>query len=135
MQRQPLAGVRILAVSQFGAGPFATSLLADLGADVVKIEDPRTDGDSARATPPLTAGDGDSLYFQSFNRNKRSLALDLEDPRGRAVFRRLVERADVVYSNLRGDLPERLGLTYAALADVNPRIVCCSLSGYGRTGP
>ena len=131
----PLAGVRILAVSQFGAGPFATSLLADLGADVVKIEDPGTGGDSARATPPLTAGEGDSLYFQSFNRNKRSLALDLEDPRGRAVFRRLVASADAVYSNLRGDLPDRLGLTYAALADVSPRIVCCSLSGYGRTGP
>lgn len=134
-RRLPLEGVRILAVSQFGAGPFATSLLADLGADIVKIEDPRTGGDSARYVPPLTIGDGDSLYFQSFNRNKKSLALDLEDPRGRAVFHRLVPGARAVYNNLRGDLPERLGLTYAALKAHNPAIVCCSLSGFGASGP
>lgn len=133
--RLPLEGVRILAVSQFGAGPFATTLLADLGADVVKIEDPRTGGDSARTTPPLTIGEGDGLYFQSLNRNKRSVALDLEDPRGRAVFLRLVAGSRAIFTNLRGDLPERLGLTYAALAPVNPRIVCCALSGFGRTGP
>ena len=131
----PLAGVRILAVEQFGAGPFATTLLADLGADVVKIEDPRTGGDSARTTPPLTLGEGDGLYFQSLNRNKRSVALDLEDPRGRTVFHRLAARADAVFTNVRGDLTERLGLTYDALAGVNPRIVCCALSGFGRTGP
>src|ERR1051326_2737742 len=130
---RPLEGVRILAVSQFGAGPFATSLLADLGADVVKIEDPRG-GDSARYVSPTSAGT-DDLYFQSFNRNKRSVAIDLGDPRGSAVFRRLVPSARAVYNNLRGDLPARLGLTYEALKDVNPRLVCCSLSGFGRTGP
>jgi len=130
---RPLEGVRILAVSQFGAGPFATSLLADLGADVVKIEDPRG-GDSARYVSP-TSGGTDDLYFQSFNRNKRSVAIDLGDPRGSAVFRRLVPSARAVYNNLRGDLPARLGLTYEALKDVNPRLVCCSLSGFGRTGP
>ncbi len=131
----PLDGVRILAVSQFGAGPFATSLLADLGAEVVKIEDPRTGGDSARTVPPFLIGETDSLYFQSFNRNKKSVALNLEDERGRAVFHRLVTQARVVFNNLRGDLPERLGLTYETLGKQNPRIVCCSLSGFGRSGP
>jgi crotonobetainyl-CoA:carnitine CoA-transferase CaiB-like acyl-CoA transferase len=130
---RPLEGVRILAVSQFGAGPFATSLLADLGADVVKIEEPRS-GDSARYVSPTSGGD-DDLYFQSFNRNKRSVAIDLSDSRGRDVFRRLVPLARAVYNNLRGDLPERLGLTYDALKTVNSRVVCCSLSGFGRTGP
>jgi crotonobetainyl-CoA:carnitine CoA-transferase CaiB-like acyl-CoA transferase len=134
-RRLPLRGVRILAVSQFGAGPFATSLLADLGAEVIKIEDPKSDGDSARAVPPQTIAEGDTLYFQSFNRNKKSLALDLESERGRAVFRRLVPGARAVYNNLRGDLPERLGLTYAELGRLNPAIVCCSLSGFGQTGP
>lgn len=133
-QRLPLEGVRILAVSQFGAGPFATTLLADLGADVVKIEEPRG-GDSARYTPPLTIGEGDSLYFQSLNRNKRSVALDLQDPRGQEIFRRMVASAHAVFTNVRGDLPARLGLTYEALAPVNPKIVCCALSGFGTTGP
>jgi crotonobetainyl-CoA:carnitine CoA-transferase CaiB-like acyl-CoA transferase len=133
--RLPLDGVRILSVCQFGAGPFATSLLGDLGADVVKIESPHDGGDSARYVGPFTIGDGDGLYFQSFNRNKKSVALDLADPRGVAVFHRLLPAARVVYNNLRGDLPVRLGLTYDALAALNPRIVCCSLSGYGATGP
>ena len=131
----PLSGVRILSVEQFGAGPFGTSVLADLGAEVVRIEDPRTGGDSARYTPPLTLGEADCTYFQSFNRNKKSVAIDLADPRGREVFRRLVPGARAVFNNLRGDLPERLGLTFAALREINPRIVCCSLSGFGATGP
>lgn len=131
----PLAGVRILAVSQFGAGPFATSLLGDLGAEVVKIEDPRSGGDSARYVPPSTLGEGDGLYFQAFNRNKKSVAIDLADDRGRAVFRRLVPTARAVYNNLRGDLPARLGLTYDALKDLHPGLVCCSLSGFGANGP
>src|ERR1700747_3491064 len=112
-ERRPLEGVRILAVSQFGAGPFASSLLADLGADVVKIEDPRG-GDSARYVSP-SPEPGNDLYFESFNRNKRSVAIDLVDDRGREVFRRLVPRARAVYNNLRGDLPARFGLTYDAL--------------------
>ena len=134
MTRAPLDGLRVLAVSQFGAGPFGTQLLADLGAEVIKIEDPRVGGDVAREVGPY-AGEDDSLYFQSFNRGKKSITLDLEHPEGRAVLRDLARVSHAVYNNLRGDLPERLGVTYTALRDVNPALVCCSLSGFGRTGP
>ncbi len=130
----PLSGLRILAIEQYGAGPFGSLHLADLGADVIKIEDPSQDGDVGRSVPPY-AGDHDSLFFQALNRNKRSITLDLANPSGRAVFEALVSHADAVYSNLRGDVPEKLHITYADLAPVNPRIVCCSLSGFGMTGP
>jgi len=134
MAGPPLDGVRILAVSQFGAGPFGTQMLADLGADIVKVEDPGVGGDSARYVPPFQ-GEADSPYFQSFNRGKRSVSLNLRHPDGQAVFRDLVRVSDAVFNNARGDLPDKLGLTYEALRDTNPRIVCCSLTGYGRTGP
>jgi len=132
--RPPLAGLRVLAVSQFGAGPFGTQLLADLGAEVVKIEDPAVGGDISRQVGPY-AVEGDSLYFQSFNRGKKSITLDLKHPDGQAVLHDLVRVSHAVYNNLRGDLPARLGLTYAALREVNPAVVCCSLSGFGATGP
>jgi crotonobetainyl-CoA:carnitine CoA-transferase CaiB-like acyl-CoA transferase len=128
-----LADLRIVAVEQFGAGPFGTLLLADLGAEVIKIEDPAAGGDVGRSVPP-GAVDGSSLYFEAFNRGKRSIALDLTNEAGRGVLHRLVAASDAVYNNLRGDLPERLGLTYAALGEVNPAIVCVSLSAYGREG-
>jgi crotonobetainyl-CoA:carnitine CoA-transferase CaiB-like acyl-CoA transferase len=134
MSRPPLAGLRLLAVSQFGAGPFGTQMLADLGADVIKIEDPGVGGDSARYVPPFQ-GEADSPYFQSFNRGKRSVSLNLRVPDGRAVFHDLVRVSDAVFNNARGDLPDKLGLTYDVLKAINPRVVCCSLTGYGRTGP
>src|SRR5438045_4328607 len=134
MTRAMLDGLRIVTVSQFGAGPFGTQFLADLGAEVIKIEDPGVGGDVARHVGPY-AGDHDSLYFQSFNRGKKSLTLDLTHADGRAVLRDLARVSHAVYNNLRGDLPARLGLTYAALKDANPAIVCCSLSGFGATGP
>jgi len=130
----PLADVRILAIEQYGAGPFGSLHLADLGADVIKIEDPSAGGDVGRAVPPYTHGDS-SLFFETFNRNKRSICLDLANTSGRGVFRDLVAVCDAVYSNLRGDVPGALGITYADLAPVNPRIVCCSLSGFGAAGP
>lgn len=130
----PLRGVRILAISQFGAGPFATLNLADLGAEVIKIEDPVAGGDVARYVPPAT-NDADSLYFQSFNRGKKSIAIDLRKPEGVEIFHRLIEKSDAVFNNLRGDLPGKLGLTYDSLKKFNPAIVTCSLSGFGRTGP
>jgi crotonobetainyl-CoA:carnitine CoA-transferase CaiB-like acyl-CoA transferase len=133
-RKGPLHGVRVLAISQFGAGPFATLNLADLGAEVIKIEDPTTGGDVARYVPPA-AKDADSLYFQSFNRGKKSIAIDLRKPEGIDVFHRLVEKSDAVFNNLRGDLPDKLGLTYEHLKILNPTIVTCSLSGFGRTGP
>ncbi|ADB53483.1 CaiB/BaiF CoA transferase family protein [Conexibacter woesei] len=130
----PLADVRVLAVEQFGAGPWATSQLADLGADVIKLEDPASGGDVGRTVPPFAEGE-ESLFFETFNRGKRSISLDLRTRAGRAAFERLVPHVDAIYCNLRGDQPDRLGLTYDALAPLNPRIVCCSLSGFGRTGP
>lgn len=129
-----LKGTRIIAVEQFGAGPFGTLHLADLGAEVIKIENPHAGGDISRSVPPFT-GDKDSLYFQSFNRNKRSLTLDLKHPDGRAVFEDLVRVSDAVFSSLRGDQPEALRLTYKHLNSINPKIVCCALTGYGLTGP
>ena len=104
-RKGPLHGIRILAVSQFGAGPFATLNLADLGAEVIKIEDPTAGGDVARYVPPAT-NSADSLYFQSFNRGKKSIAINLRKPEGSAVFHRLGEKSDAVFNNLRGDLPE-----------------------------
>lgn len=129
----PLHGVRIVAVEQFGAGPFGTLFLADMGAEVIKIEDPAMGGDIARYVPPGQQGT-DSLFFETFNRGKRSLALDLKNEAALGVLGRLVATSQAVFTNLRGDLPERLGLTYEALQRFNPAIVCVSLSAYGRTG-
>jgi crotonobetainyl-CoA:carnitine CoA-transferase CaiB-like acyl-CoA transferase len=131
---RPLADVRVISVEQYGAGPFATLQLADLGADIVKIEDPATGGDVGRYVPPYNEGE-DSLFFESFNRNKHSLSLDIRSPAGREVFEDLVRGADAVFSNLRGDVPEKLRIRYADLKHINPRIVCCSLTGFGMTGP
>ncbi len=131
----PLQGVRILTVEQYGAGPFGTMFLADQGAEVIKIENPNDGGDMARTVGPHFFAPGDSQFFHSFNRNKLSLTLDLGRPEGQAVFHDLVTGADAVVSNLRGDVPEKLGLTFAALKDRNPRIVCAHLSAYGRSGP
>jgi succinate---hydroxymethylglutarate CoA-transferase len=131
--RLPLAGVRILAVEQYGAGPFGTLYLADLGAEVIKIEQPGS-GDVSRVVGPHFLGDGDSHFFQTFNRNKRSVTLDLKTTGGRGVFEKLVARADGVLNNLRGDQPEKLDLTYATLGALNARIVCAHLSAFGRTG-
>ncbi|NQW11748.1 MAG: CoA transferase [Alphaproteobacteria bacterium] len=132
---QPLDGVRILAVEQYGAGPFGTLYLANQGAEVIKIENPADGGDMARAVGPHFLGPEDSLFFHAFNANKRSVAIDLRSAEGQAVFRDLAATADAVTNNLRGDVPETLGLDYAALKDVNPRLVCAHLSAYGRTGP
>ena len=130
----PLAGIRVLAVEQYGAGPAGSVYLADLGAEVIKIENLREGGDVGRHVGPHFFGPGDSQFYQTFNRNKRSVALDLRCAEGMAVLRDLARTADGVIDNLRGDLPEKLGLTYAALAELNPRIVCSHLSAYGREG-
>ncbi|HET9848405.1 MAG TPA: CoA transferase [Candidatus Dormibacteraeota bacterium] len=133
MAQAPLAGLRIVAVEQFGAGPFGTLHLADLGAEVIRLEDPSTGGDVSRYLSPGEQGT-DSLYFDSFNRGKRSMLLDLKTGAGQEVLHRLVANANAVYSNLRGDVVEQLGLTYESLHQANPAIVCVSLSAYGRAG-
>jgi crotonobetainyl-CoA:carnitine CoA-transferase CaiB-like acyl-CoA transferase len=128
----PLVGVRVISVEQYGAGPFATMLLADMGAEVVKIEEPGV-GDVGRYVPPYLA-DQDSLYFQSLNRNKKSVALDLRTAAGRDAFDRLVAASDGVFNNLRGDQSAQRRLDYASLRTTNERIVCTHLSGFGRVG-
>ncbi len=129
----PLAGVRILAVEVYGAGPFGSAHLADLGAEVIKIE-PREGGDMSRGVGPYFLGEGDGHFFQSLNRNKKSLTLDLKQPQGREVLLKLAATADGLMGNLRGDQPEKLGLRYEDLSKINPKIVCAHLSAYGRDG-
>jgi crotonobetainyl-CoA:carnitine CoA-transferase CaiB-like acyl-CoA transferase len=128
-----LGDIRIIAIEQYGSGPFGSLHLAELGVDVIKVEDSRSGGDIARNVPPFQHGQ-DSLYYQSFNRNKRSIALDLSRDSGQSVLHRLIACSDGLLHNLRGDVPEKLGLRYADLARLNERIVVCSLSGFGMTG-
>ena len=129
-----LQGIRILSVEQYGAGPYGTMLLADLGAEVIKIEDAARGGDVSRSVRPYPIGDGDSQFFQTFSKGKKSVSLDLKSAEGRGAFHKLVAESDVVSNNLRGDQPEKLGLTFESLKSVNPRIVCAHLSAYGREG-
>lgn len=129
---KPLQGIRVLTFEQFGAGPYASMLLADLGAEVIKVENAATGGDAARHVGPHMLANGDSQYFQTWNMNKKSVALDIKTAAGRADFERLVKTADAVMNNLRGDQPEKLGLDYASLKHLNPKIVCLHISAYGR---
>ncbi len=130
----PLQGVRVIAVEVYGAGPFGTAHLADLGAEVIKIEQRAGGGDVSRAVGPYFLGEGDGHFFQSLNRNKKSLTLDLKKPQGREVLLKLAATADGLMGNLRGDQPEKLGLRYEDLSKINPKIVCAHLSAYGRDG-
>lgn len=130
--RRPLEGVRVLTIEHFGAGPYATLLMAELGAEVIKIESLSLGGDASRPTGPYMLGEHDSQYFQTFSRGKKSAAVELKTAEGRADFERLVKSAEAVVNNLRGDQPAKLGLTYAALKGINPAVVCGHLSAYGR---
>jgi crotonobetainyl-CoA:carnitine CoA-transferase CaiB-like acyl-CoA transferase len=129
--KQPLSGYRVLTFENFGAGPYGSMFLADLGAEVIKIENRAQGGDATRGMGPFL-GAHDSHFFQTFNFNKKSVCLNLKTADGRRAFGRLAATAQVVLNNLRGDQPEKLGLTYAQLEDVNPRLVCAHLSAYGR---
>ena len=132
---QPLAGLRVIAIEQFMVGPLGSLLLADLGAEVIKIEPPGT-GEPARSLGPYLGGSPDgpgrSAIFLRLNRNKRSLAINLRDPRGVDLVRDLVTRSDVVWQNFRPGVLDRLGLGYEALAALNPRLIYVALSGYGQ---
>jgi crotonobetainyl-CoA:carnitine CoA-transferase CaiB-like acyl-CoA transferase len=129
---KPLQGVRIVSVEQFGAVPYGTMLLADLGAEVVKIENAAIGGDPSRKTGPYMLGINDSEYFQAFNINKKSVSIDLRTADGKAALRELVTGADALINNLRGDLPAKMGLDYKSMAAVNPTVVCVHVSAYGR---
>jgi crotonobetainyl-CoA:carnitine CoA-transferase CaiB-like acyl-CoA transferase len=131
MQSLPLSGYNVISAEQYGAGPYGTMFLAQLGADVIKIEPPKG-GDTARQVGPHWLREDESLYFQSFNLNKRSLTLDLTTPQGQEILHKLAARSHVVANNLRGDVPAKIGLTYDALKGINPAIVCAHISAYGR---
>lgn len=132
MSTLPLQGLKVLDLSRLLPGPYATLVLGDLGAQVDKVEDPEG-GDYLRQMPPMR--DGESALFYALNRNKRSIALDLRSPEGVAALRRLVRGYDVLVESFRPGVMERLGLSYAALSEENPRLVYCAISGYGQTGP
>ncbi|MGQ0509847.1 MAG: CaiB/BaiF CoA transferase family protein [Betaproteobacteria bacterium] len=129
--QKPLQGIRVLTLEHFGAGPYGSAMLAELGAEVIKVE-PGPDGEPSRRVGPYFAAPGDSLYYQTWHANKRSVLLDLKSAEGRAGFEALVRTSDAVMNNLRGDQPAKLGLDYAALSRHNPRIVCLHISAYGR---
>jgi crotonobetainyl-CoA:carnitine CoA-transferase CaiB-like acyl-CoA transferase len=129
---KPLEGLKILSIEQFAAGPYGSMFLADMGAEVFKIENKDIGGDPARSMGPYFLGQGDSLVFQGWNTNKRSLMLDMKSADDRAVFERLVADADAVVNNLRGDQPQKLCIDYASLREINPAIVCLHISAYGR---
>ncbi|MFB9269534.1 CaiB/BaiF CoA transferase family protein [Bradyrhizobium erythrophlei] len=131
--REPLSGVKVLDLCRVVSGPFATMHLGDLGADVVKIEEPRHGDESRRYGPPFIAGE--SAYFLSVNRNKRSCAIDLKSSAGRDTVLALAGVADVVIENFRPGTLEKWGLGFEALRNSNPRIILCSISGFGQTGP
>ena len=129
---QPLDGIRVLDLTQFLSGPFATQILADLGADVIKLEPPQ--GDPIRAVPPHFVGDN-SVYFLCINRNKRSIAVDMKVAEGRELVKKLALACDVVMENFRPGVLERLGLSADALRKEKPSLIWCSISGFGQDGP
>ncbi|MBN9113751.1 MAG: CoA transferase [Pandoraea sp.] len=127
----PLSGIRVLDLSAYIAGPYGCALLADQGAEVIKIEPPT--GDNLRKYPSTL--EAESRAFLGVNRGKRCIALDLKQPAALAVLKRLVERADVLVHNFRPSVPARLGIAYDQLRDINPRLIYCNVTGYGETGP
>ena len=129
---RPLAGVRVLDLTRVLAGPFCSMILGDMGAEVIKIEEP-SKGDDTRSWPPFLGGE--ATYFLSVNRNKQSLTLNLKEPEGRAILEKLARKSDVVLENFRTGTMERLGLGYKSLAKLNPRLVYCAISGFGESGP
>jgi len=131
--RSLLSGVRILDLSRVLAGPYGTLLMGDLGAEIIKIEDPEG-GDPTRNITPKKV-EGEDPYFLGLNRNKKSITLRFTTPQGREIFHRLVKVSDVVYDNFRPDVLEKIGADYETLKGVNSRIISCSISGFGHTGP
>jgi crotonobetainyl-CoA:carnitine CoA-transferase CaiB-like acyl-CoA transferase len=130
MMGKPLEGIRVLTLEQFGAGPYGTMFMAELGAEVIKVESP--DGDPSRQVGPYALGKDDSEYFQAWNLGKKSVTIDLKSKAGRAQFEVLVKSADCVVNNMRGTQPGKLGIDYASLSPINPSIVCLHISAYGR---
>lgn len=131
MAGKPLEGIRVLTLEQFGAGPYGTMFLAELGAEVIKIEAPQG-GDPSRQVGPYKLGENDSEYFQAWNLGKKSVTLDMKSAEGRRQFEALVKGADCVVNNMRGTQPAKLGIDYESLKHLKPSIVCLHISAYGR---
>jgi crotonobetainyl-CoA:carnitine CoA-transferase CaiB-like acyl-CoA transferase len=130
--RPPLAGVRVIDFTRILAGPFGSMFLGDMGAEVIKVEEPAK-GDDTRGWPPFVGGE--ATYFMAVNRSKKSLTLNMKAPEGQDILRKLVSKADVVLENFRPGTMERLGFGYESLRALNPRLVYCSISGFGESGP
>lgn len=129
----PLEGIKVVDLSRTLAGPYATMLLGDLGADIIKIEEPTQGDESRRFTPPKW--NDESCYFLATNRNKRSITLNLKSPEAIEIVKQLIKDADVVVENFKTGTMEKFGLGYDVIKEINPKIVMCSISGFGRTGP
>ncbi|SFM43210.1 CaiB/BaiF CoA transferase family protein [Thermodesulforhabdus norvegica] len=130
---KPLKGIKVLDLSRVLAGPYCSMMLGDLGADVIKVEKPG-EGDETRAWGPPNAG-GESAYYLCVNRNKRSITVDMKTPEGQEIIRKLAERSDVVLENYKVGTLQRLGLGYEDLKKINPRLIYCSITGFGQYGP
>src|SRR6266403_1264325 len=130
--RPPLAGIRVIDLTRVLAGPFCSMSLGDMGAEIIKVEEPGK-GDDTRGWPPFAGGE--ATYFMSVNRNKKSLTLNMKAPEGQAILRALIAKADVVLENFRPGTMERLGFGYDVLRKTNPRLIYCSISGFGESGP
>lgn len=131
---QALAGLKVLDLSRVLAGPSCTQILADLGAEVIKIERPIT-GDETRHWTPPSFGDGTSAYFATVNRNKKSVTVDMSKPKGQEIIRQLAKEADILVENFKVGGLKKYGLDYASLKEINPRLIYASLTGFGQTGP
>ena len=129
---KPLDGIRVLDLTRVLAGPFCSMILADMGAEVIKIEEPGK-GDDTRSWPPFVGGE--ATYFLSVNRNKKSVTLNLKAPAARKIFTDLVKKSDVVLENFRPGTMEKLGIGYATLSKLNPKLIYCAVSGFGESGP
>ena len=137
--KMALAGIKVLDLSRILAGPYATQLLADLGADVVKVESPEGGDDTRRWGPPFTqkadGSRGDAAYFSACNRNKRSITIDFSCQAGSDLVRQLAEKADIIFENFRPGSLQKYGLDYTSIFEINPEIIYCSITGFGQTGP
>ncbi|PIC87108.1 formyl-CoA transferase [Sporosarcina sp. P20a] len=131
--KQALNGIKVLDLSRTLAGPYCSMLLGDMGADIIKVEQPGKGDESRYFTPPTW--NGESCYFLATNRNKRSITIDLKSPEGKEIIYKLVEEADVLLENFRTGALDQLGFGYEEIKKINPRLVYCSISGFGRTGP
>lgn len=130
---QALEGIKVLDLSRTLAGPFSTMMLGDMGADIIKVEQPGSGDETRRFTPPTW--NGESCYYLSSNRNKRSITIDLKSSAGKEIIYKLVKDADILVENFRTGTMEELGFGYEQLKEINPRLIYCSISGFGRTGP